>query len=521
MKLNIHNTFTKELPADAVLENTRRQVFDACFSFVKPTVPKNPVLIHALKEVASLLGINEEDILSEDFLSVFSGQKIYENTQPFAMCYGGHQFGNWAGQLGDGRAINLFELDYNNRHFALQLKGSGATPYSRTADGLAVLRSSIREHLCSEAMFYLGVSTTRSLSLILSGDDVVRDILYDGHPAYEKSAIVCRVSETFIRFGNFEILASRQDTKNLKLLADYTINHFYPEIKSIENERYVELVKCVAERTLKMIIDWQRVGFVHGVMNTDNMSIIGNTIDYGPYGWLENYDPTWTPNTTDIQHKRYQFGQQGNIALWNLYKLANAIYPLVEDAKAFEEILQAFPKLYNVAYQIMMMQKLGLENKQENDFQLIEELESILQLVETDMTIFFRNLANFSTNFSVDENFKCIQSAFYLDDYLNGNIYTQWKIWIEKYVNRLRLETKKEEDKKASMNVINPKYVLRNYMAQLAIDAANEGKYNLINELYELLQKPYEEQPENEIWFAKRPDWARHKVGCSMLSCSS
>ena len=521
MKLHIHDTFNTELPADTVLENTRRQVFEACFSFVKPTIPKNPVLIHATKEVASLLGINEKDIHSDNFLNVFSGQKIYENTQPFAMCYGGHQFGNWAGQLGDGRAINLFEIDYNNQHLALQLKGSGATPYSRTADGLAVLRSSIREHLCSEAMFYLGVPTTRSLSLILSGDEVVRDMLYDGHPAYEKGAIVCRVSETFIRFGNFEILASRQDTKNLKLLADYTIQHFYSEIKSTDKERYAELVKCVAERTLKMIIDWQRVGFVHGVMNTDNMSIIGNTIDYGPYGWLENYDPTWTPNTTDIQHKRYQFGQQGNIALWNLYKLANAMYPLVEEAKPFEEILQAFPTQYNKAYQAMMKQKLGLEKEYENDFQLIEELESILQYVETDMTIFFRNLAHFSTNFSEDENFKCIQSAFYSEDYANAEIYNQWKNWISKYVNRLRLEIKNEDDKKTSMNAVNPKYVLRNYMAQLAIDAANDGNYHLINELHELLKKPYDEQPENEKWFAKRPDWARHKVGCSMLSCSS
>jgi serine/tyrosine/threonine adenylyltransferase len=251
------------------------------------------------------------------------------------------------------------------------------------------------------------------------------------------------------------------------------------------------------------------------------MSIIGNTIDYGPYGWLENYDPTWTPNTTDNQHKRYQFGQQGNIALWNLYKLANAIYPLVEDAKPFEEILQAFPKQYNDAYLIMMKQKLGLEIEHENDFKLIEELESILQIVETDMTIFFRNLSLFSIHFSVDENFKLIQSAFYLDDYLDAEIYNQWKSWIEKYVNRLRLETKKDADKKSSMNLVNPKYVLRNYMAQLAIDAANEGNYHLINELHELLKKPYKEQPENEKWFAKRPDWARHKVGCSMLSCSS
>lgn len=521
MKLNIQNTFTKELPADTVIENSRRQVINACFSFVEPTVPTNPQLIHASDEVAEMIGLKKEDIETDDFLDTFSGKKVYENTQPFAMCYGGHQFGNWAGQLGDGRAINLFEIENNNNHFAVQLKGAGVTPYSRTADGLAVLRSSIREHLCSEAMFHLGVSTTRSLSLILSGDEVVRDMLYDGHPAYEKGAIVCRVSETFIRFGNFEILASRQDTKNLQLLADYTIKYFYPAIKSTEKESYIEYFKQVSERTLHMIIGWQRVGFVHGVMNTDNMSIIGNTIDFGPYGWLEDYDPNWTPNTTDIQHKRYRFGQQAEIALWNLYKLANAIFPLVEDAKPFEEVLQSFTIHYNKEYRKMMKQKIGLFETNEDDAKLIEELEINLQLIETDMTIFFRNLANVSVDLSIEENIELIKYAFYNEEFLAEEILEKWLVWMNKYVERLSVEFISFEEKKQKMNLVNPKYVLRNYMAQLAIDEANEGKYELINDLHILLKNPYEEQPRNEKWFAKRPDWARHKVGCSMLSCSS
>jgi serine/tyrosine/threonine adenylyltransferase len=224
MKLNLNDTFNKVLPADAVITNRpRRQVSEACFSFTSPRVPSKPKLLHASTEVADFLGIKNEEIFEEEFLSVFSGKQILENTQPYAMCYGGHQFGNWAGQLGDGRAINLFEVNHNNKQWALQLKGAGETPYSRTADGLAVLRSSIREYLCAEAMHYLGVPTTRSLSLIVTGDEVLRDVLYNGNSAFEKGAIVCRVSPSFVRFGNFEILTARNDIDTIKKLADYTI----------------------------------------------------------------------------------------------------------------------------------------------------------------------------------------------------------------------------------------------------------------------------------------------------------
>ncbi|MFI0491858.1 protein adenylyltransferase SelO family protein, partial [Flavobacterium sp.] len=274
MKINNTDTFNKELKADSDLTNSRRQVVNACYSFVTPRIPNSPKLIHFSDDFAKEIGL-ENDVNSEAFLKIFSGSEVYPDTNPFAMCYGGHQFGNWAGQLGDGRAINLFELEHNNKHWALQLKGAGETPYSRTADGLAVLRSSIREHLCSEAMYHLGVPTTRSLSLIATGDIVLRDVMYNGNPAYEKGAVVCRVAPSFIRFGNFQLLAARNDLKLLKELTDYTIKYHFPNIKSEDSEKYLSFYKEVVNKTLLMIVEWQRVGFVHGVMNTDNMSILG------------------------------------------------------------------------------------------------------------------------------------------------------------------------------------------------------------------------------------------------------
>ncbi|AXT20344.1 YdiU family protein [Flavobacteriaceae bacterium AU392] len=524
MKLKIKDTFNTQLPADSNKENSRRQVLESCFSFVSPKIPSNPKLIHTVTEVADLMGLPEKDVQSKEFLNIVTGAELLNNTNPYAMCYGGHQFGNWAGQLGDGRAINLTEINYNNQQWALQLKGAGATPYSRTADGLAVLRSSIREHLCSEAMHHLGVPTTRSLSLALSGDKVLRDVMYNGNAAYEKGAIVCRVSPSFIRFGNFEIFASRQDTETLKTLTNYTINQFYPEIKSGTKDGYLAFFNEVVNRTLEMVIHWQRVGFVHGVMNTDNMSILGLTIDYGPYGWLEGYDHDWTPNTTDHQFKRYRYGNQSQIALWNLLQLANALFPLIGDPKPLEEILHTFNSNYQIKYLKMMCQKLGLEKEVESDTQLIKDLENNLQLSETDMTIFFRNLANISKETQVleDDRFlELIKDAFYVPDEIQGDILKTWKLWFKTYVNRLTKENLTDTERKSKMNTVNPKYVLRNYIAQLIIDDADKGNYSLLNEIHTLLKNPYAEQEQHQKWFAKRPEWARHKVGCSMLSCSS
>ena len=520
MKLNIKNTFSKELPADKVLENTRRQVLNACFSYVTPKKTSKPKLLHVSESLLDTLAITIEDSRKDDFLNIFSGNDILKNTEPYAMCYGGHQFGNWAGQLGDGRAINLFEIEHNNKHWALQLKGAGETPYSRTADGLAVLRSSIREHLCSEAMYHLGVPTTRSLSLSLTGDKVLRDVLYNGNPAYEKGAVVCRVAPSFIRFGNFEILAANQDYKTLETLTNYTIKHFFPQITSNGKQKYLDFLKTVRDQTIEMVVHWQRVGFVHGVMNTDNMSILGLTIDYGPYGWLEGFDYNWTPNTTDIQHKRYRFGNQGYICMWNLYKLANAIYHLINEVEPLQEILDVFESLYTEKYTIMMQQKLGLSNHKKHA-DLITELEKTLQLTETDYTIFFRQLAKVSKNDISEEALTLVHTSFYTPNELKGDTLTKWTNWLTNYINTIKEENISDTDRLQQMNLVNPKYVLRNYMAQLAIDEAEKGNYELIDELYTLLKNPYSEQTKNEKWFAKRPEWARNKVGCSMLSCSS
>lgn len=521
MKLHIQNNFTNELPADPNEINSPRQVHQACFSYVEPKKPSNPSLIHVADEVANSIGLSKEDVLSEDFLNVFSGNTVYPVTKPYALAYAGHQFGNWAGQLGDGRAINLTEVVHNDKSYTLQLKGAGPTPYSRTADGFAVLRSSIREHLCAEAMHYLGVPTTRSLSLVLSGDQVLRDILYNGNPAYEKGAIVCRVAPSFIRFGNFELFASRNDRATLQLLTDYTIKHHFPTITSEGVEKYLAFFKEVARTTLDMIVHWQRVGFVHGVMNTDNMSIHGITIDYGPFGWLEDYDPNWTPNTTDREYKRYRFGNQPNIALWNLYQLANALFPLINDAKPLEAILNDFGNDYKIEYLNMMRNKLGLKVAHDEDAVLIESLTVLLPEVETDMTIFFRNLADVQKNDSGKTAFDKIAAAFYDEKKIGGAILENWHTWLGYYTDRIKEEVLTDAERKQQMNAVNPKYVLRNYMAQLCIDDADKGDYSLLNELFELLKKPYDEQPEHQKWFAKRPDWARDKVGCSMLSCSS
>jgi uncharacterized protein YdiU (UPF0061 family) len=518
LKLHIKNTFTSSLPADADNENSRRQVTDAVFSYANPKKTKAPEILHVSQEMAAELGISEEETTSEFFRNIFTGNEIYPNTKPFAMCYGGHQFGNWAGQLGDGRAINLFEIKHQHKNWKVQLKGAGETPYSRTADGLAVLRSSVREYLCSEAMFHLGVPTTRALSLSLSGDQVLRDVLYDGNPAYEKGAIVTRVAPSFLRFGNYEIFAARKDVKNLKILVDYTIKQHFSHLGEPSKETYIHFFKEVSERTLAMIIHWQRVGFVHGVMNTDNMSILGLTIDFGPYGWLEGFDFGWTPNTTDRQNKRYRYGNQPNIGLWNLYQLANALYPIIEEVAPLEAVLNQYKVDFEQQSFAMMKSKLGLFIDDENDLNLIQALEDNLQLVETDMTIFFRNLSDFS---DVKTGFHLIENAFYDLENIADEVKMRWINWFEIYQNRLQKETISSEERKIKMDLVNPKYVLRNYMSQLAIDAADEGDYSLIDELFQLLKKPYSEQPKYQKWFAKRPEWARNKVGCSMLSCSS
>ncbi len=516
-KMNISNIFTDNLPGDQEKKNFTRQVYEAAYSEAVPKKPKQPEMVHFNETLADKL--NLENVDSEELLSLLSGRENFVGFTPYAMCYGGHQFGTWAGQLGDGRAINIAEVEGKDGVVrTLQLKGAGETPYSRNADGLAVLRSSIREYLCSEAMFHLGVPTTRALSLTLTGDLVRRDVMYDGNPEMEKGAIVCRVAPSFLRFGNFEIFSSRNDIKNLKVLTDFTITNYFPHLGEPSKEVYLEFLQEIADSTLELMLHWERVGFVHGVMNTDNLSILGFTIDYGPYGWLEPYDPNWTPNTTDRQFKRYRFGNQAMIALWNLVQLANALYPLIEDAEALEMILKKYQPEYFRRHLEQTVAKLGIEGNDETLEKLVFDLEELMHKTEIDMTLFYRNLNKFDAE-KPSDFLTLLSEMSYIEKFKYFE--KQWSDWLQEYAQQIITENKDSSERISAMNKINPKYVLRNYMAQMAIDKADEGDNSLVAELYELLKSPYDEQPDMEKWFSKRPDWAKNRVGCSMLSCSS
>ncbi|MBY4678262.1 protein adenylyltransferase SelO [Marinobacterium arenosum] len=527
--LRFDNRFTRELPADPIDDNYCRQVTGACFSRVQPRSVIKPQLVAFAREVAAQLGLSEEACRSEAFAEVFVGNRLLDGMEPFAMCYGGHQFGNWAGQLGDGRAINLGEvLNAQGERYTLQLKGAGPTPYARQADGLAVLRSSVREFLCSEAMHHLGVPTTRALSLVLTGEQVSRDMFYDGHPKLEPGAVVCRVAPSFLRFGSFQILSARRDHTLLKQLLDYCIRTDFPELGEPSPEVYAAWFEEVCRRTAEMIVHWMRVGFVHGVMNTDNMSVLGLTIDYGPYGWLEDFDPDWTPNTTDAHQRRYRYGQQPQIAMWNLVQLANAIYPLLEHTEPFQRGLDAYADTYERANTRMLAHKLGLQDYQaDSDDGLTTELLVILQLVETDMTLFYRCLAEVElakatdSNISDTELMEPLMEAYYRPSELTDDYRQRLRGWLSQYAARAASDPLDDNARRQLMNRTNPKYVLRNYLAQLAIDQAEQGEFSMIEELLEVLRHPYDDQPGMEKYAEKRPDWARTKPGCSMLSCSS
>lgn len=531
IQLTFDNQFTRELPADPQSDNQCRQVLGAAYSRVTPARVSNPQLVACSRDVAQLLGLDGESCESAEFAQVFSGNKLLPGMDPYALCYGGHQFGNWAGQLGDGRAINLGEvITPGGARQILQLKGAGLTPYSRRADGLAVLRSSVREFLCSEAMHYLGVPTTRALSLVTTGEEVVRDMFYDGHPRPEPGAIVCRVAPSFTRFGSFELFSARKDEALLRQLVNYTMRTDFPHLGAPSPDTYAAWFSEVCQRTAGMVVDWMRVGFVHGVMNTDNMSILGLTIDYGPYGWLEDYDPGWTPNTTDAAGRRYAFGQQPYIAQWNLVQLANAIYPLIEDAEPLQNGLNGYLASYTRGWREMMAQKLGLRAfEPDGDAVLIDELLEILQLVETDMTIFFRQLAAIDVGDSddhgaqedVDLVMQPLLEAYYVPSQLSADYRQRLGSWLQNYRHRVRQDGRGQSERVSAMYAVNPKYVLRNYLAQLAIDKAEQGDNSLVIELLDVLRHPYDEQPGKELFAQKRPDWARSRAGCSMLSCSS
>lgn len=536
-RLPFDHRFTRALPGDAEPTNRIRQVHRAAFSRVAPTPVAGPITLAYAREVAASLGIDEATCRSDDFAQVFSGNRVPSGAAPFAACYGGHQFGSWAGQLGDGRAIALGEvIDRAGQHQTLQLKGAGPTPYSRHADGRAVLRSSVREFLCSEAMHHLGVPTTRALSLVTTGDAVVRDVLYDGNARPEPGAVVCRVAPSFTRFGTFELPAARADQALLRQLVDFTVRADFPQLVPaseaapnagpLSSETLGRFFDEVCARTARLLVDWMRVGFVHGVLNTDNMSILGLTIDYGPYGWLESFDAGWTPNTTDAGTRRYRYGAQPEVAGWNLMQLAQALLPLAGDPAPFQAGLDRYGELYFDDFHAATVRRLGWGTpRDDEDERLIGALFRLLGRVETDQVLFFRELARVPIDpeggLPDDDLLAPLGVAWYQPEQVTGEVRAAYVAWLRAWGRRVIDGGLSDGERRRQMDALNPRFVLRNYLAQEAIDAAAQGDPSMIHQLLEVLRHPYDEQPAHDRFAARRPEWARHRVGCSMLSCSS
>ncbi|KAK1605911.1 hypothetical protein QYE76_029584 [Lolium multiflorum] len=534
-------TFVRELPADPRSDNTPRQVLHACYTKVSPNAPVDgPKLVAWSPAVADLLDLDHKEFERPDFPDFFSGAIPLAGSVPYAQCYGGHQFGSWAGQLGDGRAITLGEvLNSRGERWELQLKGAGKTPYSRFADGLAVLRSSIREFLCSEAMHGLGIPTTRALCLVETGNSVVRDMFYDGNSKEEPGAIVCRVAPSFLRFGSFQIHATRgkEDLKIVRQLADYTIRHHYPHLENIKkseglsfeaamgdspaidltSNKYAAWAVEVAERTAYLIARWQGVGFTHGVLNTDNMSVLGLTIDYGPFGFLDAFDPGFTPNTTDLPGKRYCFANQPDVGLWNIAQFTGPLSSagLISKDEA-NYVMERYGTKFMDEYQSIMTKKLGLPKYNK---QLIGKLLNNLAVDKVDYTNFFRLLSNVKADPGIPESELLVPIKAALLD-IGQERKEAWISWVQTYMEELVASGISDDERKATMNSVNPKYILRNYLCQTAIDAADLGDYEEVRRLLKVMERPYDEQPGMEKYARLPPAWA-YRPGVCMLSCSS
>ncbi|GLU35635.1 UPF0061 protein [Trinickia caryophylli] len=470
-----------------------------------------PYLVGFSSDAARLLGL--APALAEDpaFAEFFSGNGTRDwpaSALPYASVYSGHQFGVWAGQLGDGRALSLGELAHEGERYELQLKGSGRTPYSRMGDGRAVLRSSIREFLCSEAMHHLGIPTTRALCVIGSDQPVRREEI-------ETAAVVTRVAPSFVRFGHFEHFYAADRADALRALADHVIERFYPACRGAEDP-YLMLLAEVVTRTADLMAQWQAVGFCHGVMNTDNMSILGLTIDYGPFGFLDGFDANHVCNHSDTQG-RYAYRMQPQIGYWNCFCLAQALLPLIgagrdEHVRAeravadAQQALEGFKARFAPAFERRMRDKLGLALDEPGDDKLVDRLLELMHASRADFTITFRTLARLSKHDAGGD-------APARDMFLDRDAFDRWAA---DYRARLARETRDDETRRAAMNRVNPKYVLRNHLAETAIRRATDKDFSEVERLAAILRRPFDEQPEFEAYAAPPPEWASElSVSCS------
>ncbi len=479
-------------------ENTFARLPNSFHSRQTPTPLPDPYLVSFNANAARLIDLDCEEASRKDFAEHFSGNRMMPGTDPLSMIYAGHQFGHFVQQLGDGRAILLGEIRNNSAElWDVQLKGAGITPYSRQGDGRAVLRSSIREYLCSEAMHWLGIPTSRALCIVGSDEEVYRERI-------ETAAVLTRLSPSHVRFGSFEVFFHRGQHEQITTLADFVINRHFPDLVG-DSDKYQLFLNEVTQRTAKLMAQWQSVGFSHGVMNTDNMSILGLTFDYGPFGFMETYDPGYICNHSDPRG-RYAYDQQPQVGLWNLACLAQALSPLIP-AKQAHDVLDGYAMAYHQHFVSLMSAKLGILNTSPLDIELIASLLRMMQDSQLDYTRLFRSLANFSSS----ENAA--------NDILRNQFIDReaFDAWADNYRARLLLDSSNDFERKIRMDAVNPKYILRNYLAQDAIEKAEKTRdFCEIDLLLKLLEKPFDEQPEKESYAAAPPEWARQiEVSCS------
>ena len=467
-----------------------------------PTPLPAPVWVAHNEVLRDALGLSKQLFTDESFLSAMAGCTLLDGSSPKASVYSGHQFGVWAGQLGDGRAISLGEIQTPLGVQDIQLKGAGPTPYSRRGDGRAVLRSSIREFLCSEAMFGLGVPTTRALCVTGSPAKVYREEV-------ETAAVVARVSPSFVRFGHFEHFASIGNVDAVRSLVHHVVKEHMPALAEQafdDKQLALALIKETTQKTASLMAHWQAVGFCHGVMNTDNMSILGLTLDYGPFQFLDGFNANHICNHSDSQG-RYAYARQPQIAYWNLFCLAQALMPLIEEQEPVLHALETYKTLYPDYYDVRMREKLGLSDAQLNDRTLVQDLLSLMDKDRVDYPLFWRRLSHAVGESSASNKaFEPVRDLFIHRDLIDT--------WLKSYQDRLA-----NLDKNIASNnmlKVNPKFVLRNHLGELSIRQAKNGDYSMVQSLLKVLQTPFDEHPEHEAWAGLAPEWASDiEISCS------
>jgi uncharacterized protein YdiU (UPF0061 family) len=485
---------------DLRFDNSFARLGERFFARHTPEHIGNARLVAFNPDAAALIGLRPGEEERPEFLKIMSGSAILSAMEPLAAVYAGHQFGHLVPQLGDGRALLLGEIVTDSgARYELQLKGSGQTTYSRFGDGRAVLRSTIREYLASEAMDALGIPTTRALAMVAGDEPVFRE-------KPEFAAIVMRMAPSFVRFGSFEFFHYRGMADAQRLLADYVIDRHFPQAAALAGpERYAAFLRDVVERTARLMAQWSTVGFAHGVMNTDNMSILGLTLDYGPYGFLDAYEPGFICNHTD-QGGRYAFDRQPSIGAWNCAALAFALQALVPQ-EAAAEALAAFEPIYRATYMARMRAKLGIMRADDDDAQLAGDLLDAMAKAKADYTLTFRALCDVRDEASPSDD------AFTV---LFGTEHAAANAWLRAYRARLARETAGDDARRAAMRTTNPRFVLRNWVVQEAILAAEQGNDELVRDVFAAVRRPFDDEPRFDHWASPPPEWAKHlEVSCS------